>query len=197
MGRIFKTEKPWTAYTLTASPETDVPNFPWCSGFVVLISTLIGSLNICEKTREQKNTCTGKTEIKQCLRETLGTWQRSGYLWNKSVVVCNLAGLDKNWTDFKKKRRVASKASATGMILVHSGFSVTSWWILMLWYFGSTRQARKAKAQNFLAGDVRLCTGIADKIEVVTIAIDEKTILEIIATIALPYSDQVWQGIGL
>lgn len=67
----------------------------------------------------------------------------------------------------------------------------------MLWYFGSTRQARKAKAQNFLAGDVRLCTGIADKIEVVTIAIDEKTILEIIATIALPYSDQVWQGIGL
>ena len=54
------------------------------------------------------------------------TWQRSGYLWNISVVVCNLAGLDKNWTDFKKKKRTASKASATGMILVHSGFSVSS-----------------------------------------------------------------------
>lgn len=52
------------------------------------------------------------------------TWQRSGYLWNISVVVCNLAGLDKNWTDFKKKKRTASKASATGMILVQSGFSV-------------------------------------------------------------------------
>ena len=114
------------------------------------------------------------------------TWQRSGYLWNISVVVCNLAGLDKNWTDFKKKRRTASKASATGMIqgmiLVHSGFSVSSG------CFGSTRQS---KAQNLLTGEVRLCTGIADKIEVVTIAIDETTILEITATIALPYSDQV------
>lgn len=52
------------------------------------------------------------------------TWQRSGYLWNINVVVCILAGLDKNWTDFKKKRRTVSKASAAGMILVHSGFSV-------------------------------------------------------------------------
>ena len=52
------------------------------------------------------------------------TWQRSGYLWNINVVVCSLTGLDKNWTDFKKKKRTASKASATGMILVQSGFSV-------------------------------------------------------------------------
>ena len=189
MGRIFKTEKPWTAYTLTASPETDVPNFPWCSGFVVLISTLIGSLNICEKTREQKNTCTGKTEIKQCLRETLGTWQRSGYLWNKSVVVCNLAGLDKNWTDFKKKKADCKQSFS-------NRYDPCSQWIqcleLMLWQYQT-----EPKAHNFLAGDIRLCTGIADKIEVVTIATDEKTILEIIATIALPYSDQVWQGIGL
>lgn len=33
--------------------------------------------------------------------------------------------------------------------------------------------------------------GIADKIEVVTIAVEDKTILGITATIALPYSDQV------
>lgn len=53
------------------------------------------------------------------------------------------------------------------------------------------------KAQNFLASEVRLCMGMADKIEVVTIAIDEKTILEITATIALPYSDQVWQPLSV
>ena len=52
------------------------------------------------------------------------TWQRSGYLKNINVVVCSLTGLDKNWTDFKKKRRTASIASATGMILVQSGFRV-------------------------------------------------------------------------
>ena len=93
------------------------------------------------------------------------TRQRSGYLWNISVVVCNLAGLDKNWTDFKKKKRTASKASATGMILVHSGFSVSSW------CSGSTRQSQKLRI--FSPVEVRLCMGMADKIEVVTIAIDE------------------------
>ena len=90
------------------------------------------------------------------------TCQRSGYLWNISVVVCNLAGLDKNWTDFKKKKRTASKASATGMILVQSGFSVAD-----------AQYQTEPKAQNFLASEVRLCMGMADKIEVVTIAIDE------------------------
>jgi len=152
MGRIFKTEKPDGAYTLTPSPETDVPNFPWCSGFVVLISILIGSQNICAKTREQKNTCTGKTEIKQCLREPLGN--APGYLWNINVVVCNLAGLDKNWTDFKKKRRTASKTSATE-------YDPCSQWIqcleLMLCQY-QTYQT-EPKAQNFLASEVRLCTG--------------------------------------
>ena len=56
----------------------------------------------------------------------------------------------------------------------------------MLWQYQT-----ETKAQNFLASEVRLCMSMADKIEVVTIAIDEKTILEITATIALPYSDQV------
>ena len=113
-------------------------------------------------------------------------------MWNISVVVCNLAGLDKNWTDFKKKARTASKARATGMILRYDrapGYDTCLQRIqclqLMLWQY-QTEQ----KAQNFLAIEVRLCMGIADKIEVLTIAIDEKTILEITATIALPYSDQ-------
>ena len=136
-----------------------------------------------------KNTCTGKTEIKQCLRETLGM-QRSGYLWNISVVVCKLTGLDKNWTDFKKKARTASKARATGMILVYSGFSVSSW------CSGSTRQSQRLRI--FLPVKSDSVLGIPDReIEVVTIPIDETTMLEITSTIALPYSDQVWQRLSV
>ena len=131
-GPNFQKREAWAEGVYNApSYETNVPNFPWCSAFVVFISILIGSQNICVKTREQKNR--NKTVSERT------TWQRSGYLWNISVVVCNLAGLDKNWTDFKKKKRTASKASATGMILVHSGFSVSSW------CSGSTRQSQKLR----------------------------------------------------
>ena len=112
------------------------------------------------------------------------TWPATLWnMWNISVVVCNLAGLDKNWTDFKKKKADCKQSFS-------NRYDPCSQWIqcleLMLWQYQT-----EPKAHNFLAGDIRLCTGIADKIEVVTIATDEKTILEIIATIALPYSDQV------
>ena len=120
-GPNFQNREAWAQGVYNApSYETDVPNFPWCSAFVVFISILIGSQNICVKTREQKNTCTDRN--KTVSERT--TWQCSGHLWNINVVVRSLTGLDKNWTVFKKKRRTASKASATGMILVQSGFSV-------------------------------------------------------------------------
>ena len=111
------------------------------------------------------------------------TWQRSGYLWNISVVVCNLAGLDKNWTDFKKKKADCKQSFSNRYDPCSQRIQCLE---LMLGQYQT-----EPKAQNFLASEVRLCMGMADKIEVVTIAIDEQTILEITATIALPYSDQV------
>ena len=60
--------------------ETDVPNFPWCSEFVVLISLMIGFQNIWENAATKKR---GKDKNKNIVWKVETTWQRSGYLWKR------------------------------------------------------------------------------------------------------------------